>query len=95
MALTINGIRVAGIGANGKDGVGVPSSGTEGQVLTKRSNNDYDTEWISLPSIDTTLSINGQAADAKIVGDKINNLAAIIGDGISDITSEDIQFLFK
>ena len=95
MALKINGIRVAGIGANGLDGTGVPSGGTTGQMLIKKSITDYDTEWTNLPSIDPTLSVEGQAADAKIVGDQINNLNAIIGDGFEDITSEEIQSLFS
>ncbi len=33
-------------GANGSDGVGVPSGGTTGQVLAKNSNTNYDTEWV-------------------------------------------------
>jgi hypothetical protein len=32
-------------GNDGADGVGVPAGGTTGQVLKKRSNSDYDTEW--------------------------------------------------
>lgn len=32
-------------GADGVDGVGVPPGGTLGQVLTKSSENDYDTSW--------------------------------------------------
>ena len=27
-------------------GVGVPAGGTEGQILSKKSNSDYDTEWV-------------------------------------------------
>lgn len=34
-------------GQDGTDGVGVPSGGTTGQVLKKKSNTDYDTEWAS------------------------------------------------
>lgn len=74
MALIINGIRVAGIGANGKDGVGVPSGGTVGQMLVKKTATDYDAEWTDLPSIDPTLSIEGQAADAKTVGDALKDV---------------------
>ena len=43
-------------GPNGDAGEGVPSGGTTGQVLKKKSNTDYDTEWVnesggsSLPS---------------------------------------------
>ena len=32
-------------GDDGDDGVGVPAGGTTGQVLKKKSNTDYDTEW--------------------------------------------------
>ena len=32
-------------GPKGDTGVGVPNGGTTGQVLTKKSNSDYDTEW--------------------------------------------------
>lgn len=34
-------------GADGADGVGVPALGTTGQVLAKKSNTDYDTEWVN------------------------------------------------
>lgn len=32
-------------GEKGEPGEGVPSGGTEGQLLTKASGDDYDTEW--------------------------------------------------
>lgn len=32
-------------GTNGADGVGVPTGGTTGQVLRKKTNSNYDTEW--------------------------------------------------
>ena len=34
-------------GNNGADGVGVISGGTTGQVLAKKSNTDFDTEWVN------------------------------------------------
>ena len=74
MALKINGVRVAGIGANGRDGVGVIPGGKSGQILSKGSDADYDTAWTDLPSTDATLSQEGQAADAKAVGDQINTI---------------------
>ena len=40
----INGID----GKDGKDGVGVPAGGLTGQVLAKKSDADFDTEWITL-----------------------------------------------
>lgn len=36
---------VAATGPQGPAGPGVPSGGTTGQVLVKKSNTDYDTEW--------------------------------------------------
>lgn len=32
-------------GEKGKDGISVPKGGDPGQVLVKKSENDYDTEW--------------------------------------------------
>ena len=34
-------------GQNGQDGIGVPAGGTTGQILAKKSNTDYDTEWVN------------------------------------------------
>ena len=34
----------------GADGLGVPAGGTTGQILAKKTDNDYDTEWIDAPS---------------------------------------------
>ena len=68
MALIINGVRVAGIGANGVDGVGVPSGGAGGQILTKKSITDYDTEWTDLPSVDNLVLITVEDIDAICAG---------------------------
>jgi hypothetical protein len=38
-------IRVDAGGGSGAEGVGVPAGGTTGQVLTKASGTDYDTDW--------------------------------------------------
>lgn len=34
-------------GPDGENGIGVPEGGTTGQILAKKSNTDYDTEWIN------------------------------------------------
>lgn len=81
MALKINGVRVAGVGANGRDGAGVIPGGKSGQILSKRSDADHDTVWTDLPSIDATLSQQGQAADANAVGNQINTINNIISEG--------------
>lgn len=84
MSLIINGIKVAG---RGKDGIGIVPGGTKGQVLTKRNNVDYDTEWTDLPLIDTTLSVSGQSADAKVVGDIIGDCQTSINVNAESIES--------
>lgn len=38
------------IGPAGKDGVGIPTGGTTGQILTKASAADYDTKWADAAS---------------------------------------------
>jgi hypothetical protein len=40
-------------GANGANGVGIPAAGNTGQYLTKSDNNDYNTQWSTLPAIPT------------------------------------------
>ena len=52
------------IGPDGADGIGIPSGGTTGQVLKKKSNTDYDTEWGNAPS--PTLSITNNSGTSQI-----------------------------
>lgn len=75
-------------GPKGDDGVGVPAGGTEGQVLMKKSNTDYDTEWKDASSGDektsnkvTSLSSSStdtQYPSAKCVYDLIGNIETIL-----------------
>ena len=45
---------------NGPDGVGIPTGGTTGQVLSKASGTDYDTEWTTPRGGDVTdVQVNG------------------------------------
>jgi hypothetical protein len=37
----------SGMGPMGPSGVGIVNGGTTGQVLAKKSNADYDTEWVN------------------------------------------------
>ena len=53
-------------GSNGTNGVGVPAGGTTGQVLKKKSNTDYDTEWS-----DESGGGGGSSSKNLIVGDNL------------------------
>jgi hypothetical protein len=45
-------------GKTGPQGPGVAAGGTTGQVLAKKSNTNYDTEWINNPGGGSTVSVN-------------------------------------
>jgi len=52
-------------GVNGIDGIGVPTGGIAGQVLSKLTNANYTTTWITLAAVSTTgnyLSLIGSPA---------------------------------
>lgn len=90
------GIGIAGIkgdsgtaGATGATGAGVVSGGTTGQVLTKASNTDYDTQWasdISLTGVITGKGVNIGTGYGFIAG---SNLGIYNGtyDGVTALTS--------
>ena len=58
-------------GPAGADGVGVPAGGTTGQVLSKASGTDYDTEW--------TTPEAGGVQDVQING------ASVVQDGVANV----------
>ena len=50
MAIYINGKKVAGNGLGGSGGaIGIPSGGVAGQMLSKKTDEDYDTQWVDPP----------------------------------------------
>lgn len=59
-------VKVAGRGHNGEPGHGVPAGGSPGQILVKRSENDYDTEWkdIDGSGIATPETVNSAIQEA-------------------------------
>ena len=59
-------------GQDGQDGVGVPASGTTGQLLAKKSNTDYDTEWVNPPQ--------GSVTDVKVNG------SSVVTSGVAEVT---------
>lgn len=55
-------------GPQGAQGNGVPVGGNVGQILTKKSNTDYDTKWVdSAIGIDTGWSISGSYIQRKTI----------------------------
>jgi hypothetical protein len=64
-------IVISGQGAQGTPGVGVPSGGTTLQILKKRSNTNYDTEWadggsgtVTNVSVVTANGVSGSVANS-------------------------------
>jgi len=79
-------------GPKGDPGEGVAPGGTTGQMLVKKTDADYDTEWVNPPQtveIDPTLTVSGAAADAKSTGDAIRDLYPVATAGPSAIVSVD------
>lgn len=61
-------------GEKGDTGEGVPSGGTTGQVLKKKSNDDYDTEWS--PDNAPVTSVNGKTGDVTLGAEEVGALPA-------------------
>lgn len=59
-------------GEQGEPGEGLASGGTTGQVLKKRSNADYDTEWANESG--TVLSVNGKTGSVVLDADDVGAL---------------------
>ena len=69
-------------GDTGAVGPGVPAGGTAGQVLTKKSGTDYDTEWKNSSSKDIVKkSVIIQLSGTLAAGDTIYKDATISGNG--------------
>ena len=57
-------------GTDGADGIGVPPGGTEGQVLAKADDDDYDTEWVDAPT-------GGGGGSVVVAGPPITGAATV------------------
>lgn len=66
-------------GEQGRDGIGIPTGGITGQVLVKKSNSDYDTEWISQNEF--TLKANNDGT----VWNKVAEITTEIGNTPSNV----------
>ena len=50
-------------GAKGDAGAGVTAGGTTGQILAKKSNTDFDTQWIAAPTGGTVTAVDSSTVD--------------------------------
>lgn len=79
-------------GAKGDPGVGVPAGGTTGQVLTKKSDTDYDTEWKNQQGGGGSSGVQYHSVTDK---DSLTSLSANTGDlaGVNNILWEEIDIV--
>lgn len=79
-------------GPAGADGVGVPAGGTAGQVLTKSSGTDYDTEWTTpnpvVTASGTTPAITALPGVRYICGECATLDITLPASGIVDVVFE-------
>lgn len=68
-------ITVATPGVQGPVGIGVPTGGTAGQVLAKKSGDDYDTEWQSGGGAGAVSSVNDKTGDVVLYASDIDDFA--------------------
>ena len=78
---------------NGETGEGVPSGGTTGQVLAKKSSTDYDAEWVNPSSGGTSdyadLDNKPQIAGVTLSGNKsLSDLGIAAASAIPDVTGK-------
>ena len=78
MAIYVNGKKVAGNGVtvSQSGGPGLPPGGAAGQLLSKKTAGDYDTEWIDPPE-GGVASFNGRAGE--VVPQAGDYTAAMVG----------------
>lgn len=77
-------------GDNGSDGVGIPVGGTTGQILSKKSNEDFDTDWEDITIPEQLQADMAQADDTKV--DYIRNKK---GQYINTTLYEDEEPIFE
>ena len=69
-------------GQNGQDGapgVGVPSGGTIGQILQKKSGTDYDTEWTDKPTVASAAEVKGGSVSSAFIAPSVEDAASFYG----------------
>lgn len=72
-------------------GAGMPAGGIEGQILSKASSNDYDSQWIDIPVSDY-LAIKNKP---KINGIELNGNQDLSELGMESLTNSELEKILK
>ena len=73
-------------GSDGADGIGVPTGGTTGQLLAKKTNADNDTEWVDAPTgteTDPTVPAHVKAITSQNITDWSNSNGDLWSDPVN------------
>lgn len=83
-------VRIGQSGRRGQNGVGIPTGGEAGEVLAKKSDTNYDTEWVVPPTAPVT-SVNGETGDVVLDASDVNAIESIQAGTNVSIDSTDPQ----
>lgn len=69
----------------------IPAGGTEGQILSKASGDDYDSQWIDIPASDYLVIKN----KPKINGVELNGNQDLSELGMKSLTNSELEEILK
>lgn len=69
----------------------IPAGGTEGQILSKASSDDYDSQWIDIPAPDYLVIKN----KPKINGIELNGNQDLSELGMKSLTNSELEEILK
>ena len=69
----------------------IPAGGTEGQILSKASSDDYDSQWIDIPPSDYLVIKN----KPKINGIELNGNQDLSELGMKSLTNSELEEILK
>lgn len=74
-------------GSKGDPGPGVADGGVTGQILVKKSDEDYDTEWVEIPTSVNVVQEEGQSTEDVMSQKAVTDSVTDIRSDISEISS--------
>jgi len=72
-------------GTNGTNGAGVVVGGTTGQALTKIDSTDYNTQWTTIPLLDTANTFTGGVQQINAAASTVGLIVRLNATGTSDL----------